>query len=338
MISELKSLSRIENVHPNYFISIIIVKFKCKLFNKPKIVTMKKTLLLSILAYSFTLIGQTNTYHPFPTSNAVWNFNVSANCLTSGSTIENYSMVMSGDTTINNVIYKKLNTPYVGRNMSGSCSVKNKGYQGAIREDVSNKLVYLIKPQETTEQILYDFNLQVGDSIKGVLDLGMNDVVISIDSVLVGSNFRTRWNINNCYTISIIEGIGSTYGLLEPSPGCITDFADFSLTCFQEGTQAAYPSSVSNCQTITSLNTNNLKNEPISVFPNPANGEIQLDFKGKKVKEVLLFNILGEQIAVREVTNINFLKIDNLPSGTVMVVTVDEDNQRTYHKIIVNER
>lgn len=296
---------------------------------------MKRTILLTILAYSFTLIGQTNTYHPFPTNNAVWNFNANAVCLTGGSTMESFSIIMTGDTTINGITYKKLQTPHVNRNMSGSCAFKNKGYQGAVREDASNKMIYLLKPQETSEQLLYDFNLQVGDSIKGVLDIGMGDVVISIDSVLVRNSYRTRWNINSCYNISIIEGIGSTYGLVEPTPGCITDMADFSLSCFQEGTQAAYPSSVSNCQTITSLTTNNLNNEPISIFPNPANGEIQLDFKGKRVKEVLLFNILGEKIATREVSSSNLLKIDNLPIGTVMVVTVDEKNQRTYHKIIV---
>tara|TARA_R110002049_G_scaffold246247_3_gene420260 strand:+ start:4654 stop:5553 length:900 start_codon:yes stop_codon:yes gene_type:complete len=299
---------------------------------------MKKTILLSILTYTFTLIGQTNTYHPFPSNNAIWNFNANAVCLSSGSTVENFSIVMSGDTTINNVLYKKLQTPFVDRNMSGTCTVKNKGYQGAIREEASNKIVYLIKPQETTETLLFDFNLQIGDSIKGALDGGMGDTVISIDSVLVGNNFRKRWNINTCYNISIIEGIGSNYGLIEPTPGCMSDIADFSITCFKEGTQVAYPNSVNNCQTITSLTTNNVNNEPISIFPNPANGEIQLDFKGRKIKEVLLFNILGEQIITKEVTNTNLLKIDNLPAGTVMVVTVDEDNQRTYHKIMVSER
>jgi hypothetical protein len=298
---------------------------------------MKKTLLLSILAYSFTLIAQTNTYHPFPTSNAVWNFGVYAICLTSGSASERYSIILDGDTAINNLQYKKLHTPFIDRNNTGTCNITNSGYRGAIREDVPNKKVFYIKPQETAEQLLYDFTLAVGDSIKGVLDMGMGDTVIAIDSVLVGNNYRKRWIINSCYNVWMIEGIGSVYGLYEASPSCITDMPDYSLYCFQEGTNTVYPNSVNSCQTITLVTTNNLKTEPISIFPNPTNGEIQLDFKGKKVKEVMLFNILGEQIITKEVTNTNLLKINNLPIGTIMIVTVDEDNQRTYHKVIVRD-
>ncbi len=298
---------------------------------------MKQSLLILIFACISTVFGQTNTYHSFPINTAVWNVNASAVCLTSGSTIEDYSIVFDGDTTINNSIYKKLVIPYVDRASFGMCSVKNAGYQGAIREDVSNKKVFYIKPQETAEQLLYDFTLSVGDSIKGVLDMGMGDTVISIDSVLVGNNYRKRWNINTCYSISIIEGVGSTYGLIEVSPGCITDMPDYSLTCFQGDSTATFPASSSNCQTITSITNNNLNTIPISVFPNPTKGEINIDFNDRKIKEVRLFNLLGERIETRDATNTNRLTIDNLPVGTIMIELIGEKNQRSHHKIIVSE-
>lgn len=300
---------------------------------------MKKTLLFAVLSYTFSLIGQANTYYPFPTSTAVWNFNVQAVCTSSGSTVEDYSIIINGDTTINSLTYHKLYTPFVQRNVSGICAVANDGYKGAIREDVTNKKVYIIWPQETTDFILYDFNLQVGDTITGALQMsGVVDTVISIDSALVGNTYRKRWNINSCYNISIIEGIGSTFGLIEKSPGCFTDFADFSLTCFQQGSQTTFPNTSSNCQTITSTIENTVEKQEIAIFPNPANGEIQLDFKGRRIKEVQLFNILGELIDVRQATNTNLMRIDNLPTGTVIVVTIDEGNQRTYHKIIISEQ
>ncbi len=298
---------------------------------------MKQSLLILIFACISSVFGQTNTYHSFPSSTAVWNFNVNAICLTSGSTTEDYSIILNGDTTINNLVYKKLHTPFIDRNMSGMCNVSDTGYRGALREDQTNKKVFYIKPQETAEQLLYDFTLSVGDSIKGVLDMGMRETVNSIDSVLVGNTYRKRWNINTCYNISIIEGIGSTYGFFEASPGCITDMPDYTLTCFQGDSTATFPASSSNCQTITSITNNNLNTAPISVFPNPTKGEINIDFNDRKIKEVRLFNLLGERIETRDAINTNRLTIDNLPVGTIMIELIGENNQRSHHKIIVSE-
>lgn len=58
------------------------------------------------------------------------------------------------------------------------------------------------------------------------------DTVQSIDSVLVGNTYLKRLIIKNCYNVHFIEGIGSVYGLLERSPGCVTDLPDYSLTYF----------------------------------------------------------------------------------------------------------
>lgn len=298
---------------------------------------MKQSILILLFACISSLIGQTNIYHSFPSNTAIWNFNASAICLTSGSTVENYSIIFDGDTTINNSIYIKLAIPYVDRSSFGMCSVKNNGYQGAIREDASTKKVYHIKPQQTTEQLLYDFTLQVGDSITGILDIGMGDTVISIDSVLVGNNYRKRWTINTCYNISIIEGIGSTYGLLEGSPGCITDMPDYSLTCFQGDSTAIFPTSSSSCETITSITNNNLNRSPITVFPNPTKGEINIDFNDRKIKEARLFNLLGELIETRNATNSNRITINNLPIGTLVIELIDESNESSHQKIIVTE-
>ena len=45
------------------------------------------------------------------------------------------------------------------------CNNVQPGYQGAIKVDNANRLVYLVRPNETAPIIIYNFNLQIGDSL-----------------------------------------------------------------------------------------------------------------------------------------------------------------------------
>ncbi len=212
-----------------------------------------------ILFGTFYSISQTSIYHPFPDSDAVWNFHYHAYCFYNGDGDDNYSIVMTGDTLINGENYHQLKTPFIESYSTGNCGYNQIGYRGAIREDVVEKKVYYVPPASTSEELLYDFNLEVGDTVKGYINTSLMpddvDVVLSIDSVLVGSTYRKRWNINNCYGISIIEGVGSTYGLFMPSPGCTPDQASFSLTCLQQNGQPLYPDTLSVCEPILQKRT-----------------------------------------------------------------------------------
>lgn len=216
---------------------------------------MKQFLLFCFYLTTLLAIGQTSVYHPFPDNNAVWNFHFQANCFSMGDGNDYYSINFSGDTLINSQTYHKLTTPFVETYSTGSCSGTLTGYKGAIRQDITAKKVFIVPPTETTEELLYDFNMQVGDTVKGYIATiyPPADTVISIDSVLVGSTYRKRWNINNCYNIYIIEGVGSTYGLLEISPDCMFDHADYSLTCFQQNGRPLYPDTITNCEPILSM-------------------------------------------------------------------------------------
>jgi len=101
----------------------------------------------------------------------------------------NYSYTFSGDTLINNLTYHKLTTPFAKPYVGGS------GYRGAIRQDIVAKKVFFIPLREISEKVLYDFTLQVGDTVKVKPYYSPRDTVQSIDSVLVGNTFRKRWQI-----------------------------------------------------------------------------------------------------------------------------------------------
>lgn len=244
------------------------------------------------LSLSFIISGQTNTYYSFPDSNAVWNFHYQMHCMQNGTADEQYSITISGDTLINNQQYKKLTTPFNNNNSSGTCGGKPIGYKGAIRHDSVYKKVYFIPPSDSAEHILYDFTLTVGDTLRGFL-ADFDPVVQKIDSVQVGNSYRKRWVIDSsCYFINIIEGIGSTYGLIELIPPCITDLADYSLLCFQHN-QDTFNNS--NCQLITTIREEKLSQEKFKIYPNPSSGSIQFE-SYLQLQSVEVYNIHGQML------------------------------------------
>src|SRR5471030_1731795 len=68
---------------------------------------MKKIFLLIVYIYICVgAKGQTNVYHPFPDSGAVWNVSIQG---TQCSQCYQRSYYISGDTTINSISYHKIN-------------------------------------------------------------------------------------------------------------------------------------------------------------------------------------------------------------------------------------
>src|SRR5688572_26179253 len=134
---------------------------------------MKRILLLLLIFYSTSSSAQTSVYHEFPDSNAVWNFHcVQWMCMPVGPGPANvqfdYSITMIGDTTINGLIYHKLFTPFIQIINNTNCQMwMGTGYKGALREDTALRKVYYVPQSDTAEQLLYDFNLQVGDTVQG---------------------------------------------------------------------------------------------------------------------------------------------------------------------------
>ena len=298
---------------------------------------MKKLLIIFSALLTLSASGQTSVYHPYPDSNAVWNFHFQLYCFFNGTGDEYYSMTFSGDTLINSQAYHKLTTPYVQSFSTLTCGGVSTGYKGAIRQDTTVKKVFYVPPTDTAEQLLYDFTLQVGDTVRGYIEaftFPTADIVQSIDSVLVGNTYRKRWNINSCYNIHFIEGIGSTYGLFELTPGCITDQADYSLICFQQNGQPLYPDTTTNCHLITSINSIDNYSDQIKVFPNPSNGSFTVDFDTTDITEIQLTNLLGNIIMKQQTDKQTQIKIDNLKSGIYILTIINKDNRSTSRKII----
>lgn len=227
--------------------------------------------------------AQTNVYHPFPDSAANWNFTVQNVCWgVTGNSLYQHQMsyVFGPDTVINLTAYHSLYIPAYIVNAGPHCFNPPAGnyilpgkYAGAIRNDHAARKTYIIPEQTSVEQLLYDFNWQVGDTITGYLNhtiTAFEDTVISIDSVLVGSTYRKRWFIDPWYQVYLIEGIGSTYGLINPVPAGLSDNDDYVLNCFSQNNVPLYPSGTSGCPVLTDIEDPADRNTELFVYPNPA--------------------------------------------------------------------
>jgi hypothetical protein len=328
-----------------------------------------KPLLLLIALATFTsnsIAQNSNTYIPFPDSIANW---ISLNggrqscfCCTGGTClfneIEQYNML--GDTVIGLHSYKKLYRSYVRDNFTSggplSCSpfcsddTDSEGasqYFGAIRQDTTLRTVYITTVNTTQEELLYDFNLHLGDTIPTcyVPLLGGN-IITKIDSVLLEGVYHKRFlfkagivfpEADSGYT-ALIEGIGCTNGFLN---AIIPTFEYYnSLSCFSNNNVAIYNSyPTTNCIPLSvGIKPQSIKTNNIILAPNPANKEVILttteELQNAKLE---VHNLHGNVVLSKtELYGLSVLiNVEKLAKGMYYVNVIQPSSLFTTQKLII---
>lgn len=299
---------------------------------------MKKLLLVLALAPLFKAPAQTSVYHHFPDSNASWNIHVLQLCWLGGWINIDYSIVMTGDTLINSQQYHKLHRPFIQQNSTNNCNFNLfPGYRGGMREDTVARKLYYIAPSQNTEQLYFDYNWQVGDTVTGALApviAPQPDTIIAIDSVQVGNSYRKRWYLNQYYGVYVIEGIGCTFGLLEPSPGNISDQVGYEVVCFSQNNQTLYPASNPPCNLITSTPQISTSKPEVIIYPNPNNGAFTVDLrKAGALTRAVMYDLHGKRISDQAVNGKNVLQFENLDNGIYLLVLEDAAGSRHTYKV-----
>lgn len=325
---------------------------------------MRRLLLTCLfILSSFWANSQTSVYHPFPDSNAVWNYHYYNGCLGSIFSMdynEYYSITFAEDTFINGFIYHTLYTPAKEWTRIGGCwpgatagdsGVTYNIRYGAIRQNITEKKVYYraLHLNDTTEYLLYDFGMEVGDTVKGMLAESILwtppytgiDTVQSIDSVLVGGNYRKRWIIDTRCDIQydLVEGIGATHSVISGfGLACVIDNGPAYLTCFNENNgQYVYPDATSSCDMITSLPASPHYTVEIQVFPNPSQGLLTVGFEDMDIIKINITDLLGRTIFWQSVSGQKEIVVRNLLPGTYILTATDKAG-RTVNKKIVSHR
>jgi hypothetical protein len=237
-------------------------------------------------------------YIPFPEENAFWTVEHGAEwCMNSASI---YQYQLTGDTAINSLIYHKLNQK--GDFICGSIFFSgNMDYIGSYRNDSINKKVYFLHRDSLSESLLYDFNLMIGDTIKGYLQELTNYqnfcVIDSIDSLLVDGSYRKRWNYHslspqfdflNFSSPNYIEGIGNVFGLFGGLKNELN--VNYKLICHSVYSTKLYGHSP--CNLITTIEER--EEDKVSIYPNPFINNISIE-NSEGEKEVIITDVYGKQ-------------------------------------------
>jgi hypothetical protein len=252
--------------------------------------------------------------------------------------LEKHEFFINSDTLINSLNYYKLyksgvayyDTPFYFESI----------YVGAIR-DVDNKF-YFIEKNETTEVLLFDYNLKMGDTIHS--KTGKNYVVNLIDTLPDGR--RRFWSLPNacggcCTTISLIEGIGHSGGIIEDPPCEHIGFYGYYLNCFLIDGELIYQNDMSlvNCENFYSSLDNLKENGKIVIYPVPASKILTIEFSdlSETSAEIDIFDIAGSTVLSKIIhPNLNKieLNIQSLKKG-VYVIRISENNLFVTKKILV---
>ena len=284
-----------------------------------------KNLLLLFLLISSVQTTQAQ-YKPLPMQNVEWYQDGGIALLSCPTcTFVNYKYYTDGDTLINAQTYVKIKKVEVPNINDVSLFP---AYTGAIRQDTLNKKIYVVLTDSTTEHILYDFSLQVGDTISSVLHtltagcLGFNtETIYLIDTIQVnGNDHRVFHYQGSCVGTdgSYIEGIGSEFGLLFPN---LKDIQESHLNCLKINNQSYYPYANVTC-TLPTISVNDLDQLlDISIFPNPTSEILTISLpENSLTTEAHLFDAAGKELKRFMVSaGDNRLNVAAFKTGTYLI-------------------
>jgi hypothetical protein len=276
--------------------------------------TRNKLTIMAGLAFAF-FFAQAQMSSDFLNSGKVWNYVY--DCLMPDYQPIYYNMMVSNDTVINNANYGK-----ILYKLQSTTDWKLAGY---IRQ--AGQKVFFLDSALTNEGIIYDFGLEIGDTITVFNHFIKNNphyiTVNQVDSVTINQQLYKRLYLNNLQEIWI-EGVGSTNGFL-CSGFNDTSSCHYQLQLMTENGDTNYcletPSS------LTELTENQLV---ATLYPNPVNGEINIKIDNSQALpyNVKIINTLGI-VVLNEVFTTEVFRIDltHCPSGIYILQLSNEKKQ-----------
>jgi hypothetical protein len=268
--------------------------------------------------------NRNDDYHPLVQEGKVWSV-----VFVTGD-IWNYhftttQMAFFGDTTINGIPYKKM---YASTKEYPEFP-QDWTLQNFMREDENKKVWFKDKNSSSIEKLYYDFSVQVGDTLPDNLGLPTptNESVIvdSISSITLLSGEECKvWYLSiMCYGFPNheywIEGIGSSLGIINPLGGQLVGGFD-RLLCVHKNETLVYNANLWNGKCyIRGSNGIDGYDNPISIYPNPANHVIyikstdHLDFQS-----ISIINMQG-QVVQEYAPDSTLLDISGITTGFYFV-------------------
>lgn len=282
-------------------------------------------LLWSVLCTLCSWVSNAQPYHPFVEEDKIWSVFTILN-----SSITTTFYKFEGDTLINELPYK-----YILESYDSSMQIWHKTNK-YIRED-SQKKVYLL---EYSEVILYDFSMQVGDTVY-LQDITFQYAVIdTIDSVFIDDCYRKRYVFNDFYQDYWIEGLGSSNSPITPFINFRCNDIRFDMACVHQEERLIYQNpNFDTCYIlfINSINEYTSDNTILTFFPQPADEYVSFLIKDPDYifTDIIVYSFMGQKIK-HEKLNLSTLKynVSDLPSGLYIVILKGK-NKTVSNKLLI---
>jgi hypothetical protein len=285
---------------------------------------MKNSLLLSIVFLQTVAIAQIPDYFA---NNPVWRQN--SQCNNGGGSLcisnENYVYRVIGDTLINDTTYKKIwksgVRTFYPAGPNGVCfNTQPEEIQemaAFLRQE--GRKIFWRNGFEGQDQLIYNFELQVGDSlpVNGINFL--NDiVVVSRDTILVNGEERLSYQFNNAPVSYYVEGIGHSGGFLQYIPPMLE--CGHRLHCYGQNDVPLYPINPQDeCDYTVGIETEIASNE-FSIYPNPAQEVLTIELNAAGNKTLEITNMNGQVVEKLNFSETrNQVSISALPAGVYFV-------------------
>jgi hypothetical protein len=261
---------------------------------------------------------------------------VNSGCMFNGRCEEENNTVyyLNGDTTVGAYTYRKLfekgehNETWMAPPPSINCgnNYTFNNFRALLRED-SNKIFIL---ESNTEELLFDFNLSIGDTLPTTYM-----VVTGIESVLIDDKYRTKFILDNDPSQFLIEGIGHHKGFLEPI--YLTMECGFRLECFSLRDTLTYPFNSGSCDFALSIREVEF-DQSATIFPNPAKNKVIIRFsKAQKINTIKVFDIIGKSYEI-EYENDAFgnitLNLNKLSKGVYTILVVNNNYEQQSFRLL----
>ncbi len=246
-----------------------------------------------------------------------------------------YSIKFEGEVILDSLTYKKVYNSFDPDGIDWNES------SNLVREDTVNKQVWTRAGSFGEERLVYDFGLEIGDTLLYDNAEMCPITLLGIDSVMISNGeLRKRWKLGSPELPDIpyefwIEGIGSLDGVLTPlSSTCIHDYPTMLLCHYEDGIDV-YIDPV-RCFYTTSIKELSL-DDHISISPNPARNTLFIEVQKERTRleTVTFYNTLGAMVLNQKLDyNSNEIDLASLPGGAYFLVLQMEDGNAFSTKFI----
>jgi len=302
---------------------------------------MKKIYILLIIATLITTHNYGQVYKPFCMDSTQWSVRYTQNNPFSQKT---YQYKIKGDTILNGITYFKL---YYSKDLIYNSP--NDTLKCFLREDTTKK-VYVKYPlssgYDTTEIILYNFNLAIGDTVTLRLFNYTTDSIYKLIVSSIDDSYSTTIDSRKAYsftylqsawpcTYSIytwIEGIGSNLGgtFYNESPQNSCDDGGYNLQCFWQ--KGIYVLGGSFCDYWSNINENTLNNN-ISIYPNPTKDNLTIETNTNTAQKLEILNLIGQTVYTNSINKKAVINTSAFAKG-VYILKIYSDKETIVKKFI----